>query len=921
MKIVRIRMVNFIGVFDGTGQTEIEIVFPQDADARMILLLGRNGSGKSTIMSHLQPFWESKDDRATQILEGEDGLKEIDIQDGDILYKIRHVYNGKTNKVKSFITKVVAGHDDEELNPNGGVRAFVDKLAEVLDITNDFFKVGRIGSNVNSFVEMNSSDRKKYISRFLPNIDPYLEAHKVVGVKHRDMKKLVAFLSDELSKLDTLDNLQTSEESSENALESIRTTLASTQERISAINAILQEIDPDGTLKANPVNPYMAELSKLQDTIIEDEAKLTAYIEQYPTFSELDEDKSDTMLTNFNAQLSNNESKSELLNQNKHSATEDLDRSSSDLARKEREMSNNSTNINGVPELEEMLEKATAELAESNSAFEEMSSKYDHLFGEFTHADIMEVSSKMDSICESISNLKASLSETTLERIREMYSAGNWTKAYLEGIASRALRRKESEESLVNRKNVVLSTLESQIKQAEILEKRPSNCRIDTCAFITSALRYKDAETTLKEETLLRDSAKVALREATEELEVIDEMETFFDGCERLRAGTKKFLKLTKFEVFKHFDSIETFAELALSPPDVIRVQFSCKEEIRFVLAKVSIKEIETNIETITSKLEAAKASTSLAVSIKKDVDSLKNSVAILQERVDNFESEANDLRASTLTINRKKQIVQDVKDLLVSCRESKTRFEEVNELFSDAEEQVKRVKELLSELKTLDEAKTADEAELNIRQATLDEVRLKITRYNEYTTRKEDLEDKLLILQNIRMATDPVKGIPITMIDDYLVGVEQVANRLLDMSYNGGFRINFNLNEKEFLIEVQKENGNSCGDVLIASQGQQAMTSTTLSFAIYQQALGRYNILCLDEIDATLDEVNRRVFLEIIRKQIDSLGLEQVFIISHNDEFFSEQDVGLILLPGHTAPLEDELFTARKTIIANFDE
>jgi DNA repair exonuclease SbcCD ATPase subunit len=288
---------------------------------------------------------------------------------------------------------------------------------------------------------------------------------------------------------------------------------------------------------------------------------------------------------------------------------------------------------------------------------------------------------------------------------------------------------------------------------------------------------------------------------------------------------------------------------------------------------------------------------------------------------VDNYDSEANDLRATTLTLNRKKQIVQDVKNLLVSCRETETSLTTMTEKFNSAEDLVKRVKEFKVELESLEDDITANTGESVSRQAVLDEVRLKIARYDEYTTDKGKLEEQLLVLQNIRMATDPVKGIPITMIDDYLIGVEQVANRLLDMSYNGSFRINFDLNEKDFLIQVQKDNGTTCGDVLIASQGQQAMTSTTLSFAIYQQALGRYNILCLDEIDSTLDEVNRRVFLEIIRKQIDTLGLEQVFIISHNDEFFSEQDIGLILLPGHTAPLDDELFATRKTIIADLDK
>jgi DNA repair exonuclease SbcCD ATPase subunit len=50
MRILRLKLVNFIGVKNGMGKDEIEINFPQNENI-ITMLLGKNGSGKSTIVS------------------------------------------------------------------------------------------------------------------------------------------------------------------------------------------------------------------------------------------------------------------------------------------------------------------------------------------------------------------------------------------------------------------------------------------------------------------------------------------------------------------------------------------------------------------------------------------------------------------------------------------------------------------------------------------------------------------------------------------------------------------------------------------------------------------------------------------------------------------------------------------------------
>ena len=99
-------------------------------------------------------------------------------------------------------------------------------------------------------------------------------------------------------------------------------------------------------------------------------------------------------------------------------------------------------------------------------------------------------------------------------------------------------------------------------------------------------------------------------------------------------------------------------------------------------------------------------------------------------------------------------------------------------------------------------------------------------------------------------------------------------------------------------------------------------MTNTSLSLAMMHNITKGYNVLYLDEVDATLDDKNRRLFLDVIDRQIEVLGTEQAFIISHNNEFYSA-DIDLILLDGFDTKIdiEDDLLMTNKSILFNINK
>ena len=130
------------------------------------------------------------------------------------------------------------------------------------------------------------------------------------------------------------------------------------------------------------------------------------------------------------------------------------------------------------------------------------------------------------------------------------------------------------------------------------------------------------------------------------------------------------------------------------------------------------------------------------------------------------------------------------------------------------------------------------------------------------------------------------IKLITLRIFQIYLKNIQEITNELLQVIYDGDLYIdNFNITADEFKIPFVTKN-TTIKDVCYASQGEKSFISLAISFALMYQSISKYNIMLLDEIDATLDTENREKFLQILEKQMDMINAEQIFVISHNSMF-----------------------------------
>lgn len=167
--------------------------------------------------------------------------------------------------------------------------------------------------------------------------------------------------------------------------------------------------------------------------------------------------------------------------------------------------------------------------------------------------------------------------------------------------------------------------------------------------------------------------------------------------------------------------------------------------------------------------------------------------------------------------------------------------------------------------------------------------------KFDEMTLTKEALSSK--------------KGMPLYYIKSYLGNTVEITNELLDIAFNGQIYLDdFKITPTEFSIPFYNR-GELISDVKYASQGELSFLSIALSFGLASQTLSKYNIMLLDEIDGPLDIKNREKFIRILENQIDRIGSEQSFLITHND-MFSSYPVDIIDL-GFNKNREDKYYLA----------
>ena len=270
------------------------------------------------------------------------------------------------------------------------------------------------------------------------------------------------------------------------------------------------------------------------------------------------------------------------------------------------------------------------------------------------------------------------------------------------------------------------------------------------------------------------------------------------------------------------------------------------------------------------------------------NLEYIKEQIETISYQIDDNDSKVKSLKHNIL----------DLKENLTEYKNNLEVYYELKETFEKHDELVKEVEKLQSQYDLyVTNSKQISDAEgelyrvkVDIDNTNKDIQRLKsnLDQYKAIQKELDNFNEKFDEMTVVKEALSSKKGMSLYYIKSYLGNTEEITNELLDIAYDGQIYIdNFKITPTEFTIPFFNR-GKLIRDVKYASQGEISFLSIALSFGLASQTLTKYNIMLLDEIDGPLDTHNRAKFIKILENQIERIGSEQSFLITHNDMFSS---------------------------------
>lgn len=839
MKILYLKLTNFINIVTAFNTETIEIDFSK-SNNNVVLLTGPNGSGKTSILSCLHPFptngnMDVRSDNPI-IVPRENGYKEIHISDGDDLYVIQHFYTRNSDKhiIKSYIQK-----NGVELNENGNVTSFKEIVEKELGLEQDYMKLTRLGSNVTNFIDMKRQERKNFTGKIISEADIYLSYHKKIMADKNKVNIQINHTSDLIRRLqvDDLGELKKAQKSLQHQIEDLTAKIEKSNSELSVLQYQLNDCGDIPAMR-DRIQEKEKELKHIQKAL----ARASEIKISISTLKSMIEEAKIAILKAKSSLDTNVITRTGILNQLDSIANE-IDSIRREIARIEDDQ-----NVKDMEANIELLRETIRKRAKESgiAGYVRPCSKAE-----------MEDLIKMLDKCMDILLSTYELGKGPIQKAVSFFH----TKTDIEKYT-----RENKEKIKRNRMQSLCEQVYAEIsKDIGLLGpdcKNPSGCRVYD--FYQRIYEYatQAPDKVIEDETFLAYT-KMAYNNIQT---VLKYLRDYHDIFEKMPECIKdQFMMST---VLTHICNMEwiydkdiIFHELGLITDDELQ-DADLEELSRQKSMLAQYKKANSNIEYFQNKLEE-----------------LINSRTTLMGQLDEVKETINSLNRE---IAEKEASVSDYEDMVVAMEHE----DEVETEFNDLKSKLT----LAAQLSLYIREKTSILNDLQFRKNKMSKTHqdneFRIENYKRYKKDLDELSSKFTDLEYLARALSSREGIPLIFIQAYLKDIKDIANQLLDVVYDGDLHLeDFEITADEFGIPYSTK-GTTVKDVIYASQGERSFISLALSFALTYKSISKYNIMLLDEIDATLDISNREKFLHVLEMQIDMIHAEQVFVISHNDMF-----------------------------------
>lgn len=880
MKLLSIRLENYIGIYNGRGDNILEVDLSQST-SNIVIIRGSNGSGKSTLLKALSPL---QDDN-TAIIPGMEGKKTLRYLYNGEVYEILYVHpvknDGSRGQVKMQVYK---GMNRVELNPTWNVTSGKDIIFDLFNLDANFLTLSQLSSEDRGLADKKPAERKKFVNSIINGIEVYNNMYKVITKKYSTFKNMINTISSKIRQIGNIEELNA---------------------RFINISKQVEDVSSErdkAVIEASKIDAEIGILTRDNN------------LEEYYKINEEIRDNIDYISASKSQVI--DLSKGELSSENLYELKDIIDNSlytfDKDISKWKSEEAVANAKIESISrEKEDTFKSLQTKITKRGTLLDGGFSDSDLSLYKDTKAKIAELENDINSLNSSIKNLSeaealVNAMEMIVPVLDSLYNGLDATtkkekydfvKTTLDNDGKYVDQTVELSRTY-NEVSRTVGELESEVLAYEILfdkakslALRPKECKIDDCSFVKEAIEAssKHPEKRINDINKEISESKTLLKSLEKDIESYKELYDFNKRFTNLHGMVLSFRKLLeKSPVDYIIDPYQLLASLDHMEKLMIDLN-QIRGIFNIITTKSNYEEIIESLKEPAAKYEANKA---LIDELDSDIASLKDKLTTIDNQLmaekDAISETVTDISLTEFKI----EVYTKCKSLVDECIGLDVRNEEL-------QSQINSLSDIALKVKTLDtrmaEAKSRADRLNNDLNAILnerDKIASNKTLLEDYI-RDLDLYNKnFSILETIRYYLSPTTGIQTVFMRTYMGNIILKANELLSLIFNGQFIIQpFVINEAEFRIPCLG-NGLVNDDISSMSTSQICMISMILSFAILSNSSTDYNILKLDEIDGGLDTENRIQFIGLLKQLITMVGCEQCFLISHNMEYDADTTV-----------------------------
>lgn len=895
MRLLRLRLENYIGIYNGMGLSSIEIDFSKCIH-KVLIIKGDNGTGKSTIFKALTPLADSSID----YIPDKTAIKEIAYEtDFQTILNIKYeslVKDGIRRPTKCYLNRLNPDGSIENLNPSNNITTAKEVIYDILGIDDNFITLSQLSANKKGLGGLKPSERKRYVNSIISSLAAFNSIHKLITTKSTVLKSIIDSYVTKLSQIGNIAIVEDAIKKDTLALKELDNKKNGLISEIATIKAELSRLDTSG----NFLNDYK-DLS-MRKIILEKEIRDLPDIEEY----------SEEKLIQYEKDMAKYEANEEMLSSR---AKELLD--------EESKINNNITeltikldslyNKDHMDDLNSKIESTKKEL-ESYKPYFHLFETYKNISDQDYETTILAIekfNSAVDTIYqnytedirkESINNLKSSNNNSTL----------NYTDI-IDGLQSKL-------EKLRNEKR----DIEFLKEKCRDYNKIPTDCNHKSdCPFIKDIIESRDRLYGRTPANKLSDeindilqnieTAKQMAESQQLKIQCLSDMRSIFEYIQSMKRIIRKFpgteylnskenlYHNIEMGLILHFDSIEKYQEFK-------------------------------NMSAIISALEEDLHSYEEA---KNKLLSANTELRLLQEKIDDNLSKISDIKDSKFSIfaeiekiRSSKMEIEMVLDSIRYTKINKAKFEEVSVELDEITNKIESMEKNTVLIKDLTDKLNRRASELSALQNTdlptiskaIEENKYRMVLFEQYTRDSQEYAAKYNEVQMIKKYTS-IHGIQTVYMSVFMNSILNTTNTLLRLLFGGRFALQpFIINENEFNIPCADSEGRVREDISLMSDSQLSMISMLISFVLLRNSSNRYNIIKLDEVDDNLDSMNRIQFSILIEQIMNDLGFDQCLIISHNNELdLSNTDI--VILKMESQEMIDSLYNSGGNIVFSYNE